>query len=209
MSESVTAALHGGLLAFGLILPIGPQNMFVFTNGISNSLLRALIVASGAAVSDTLLITIGVLGVSGAAFKIPLVKNLMILSGVMFMVYFGYVSWNKQPRVEHSDSKFGSSDPNSNTLRFQVVVAFLAGVLNPHAILDTIVVIGSSSLNYSDNSLISYALACIGVSWLWFFTLVLLGRSIGKLPRVAQASSKISALAMWGCASFLLLTWLK
>jgi L-lysine exporter family protein LysE/ArgO len=70
-------------------------------------------------------------------------------------------------------------------------------------------VIGSSSLRYNGSRLITYTLACIAVSWCWFSVLVLLGRNVGRIPQVARTSSKLSALAMWGCAAFLLFAWLK
>ncbi len=53
------------VLAFGLILPLGSQNVFVFTQGaIQPRLLNALPVAIVASLSDTLLILLAIFGVS-------------------------------------------------------------------------------------------------------------------------------------------------
>lgn len=51
----------------------------------------------------------------------------------------------------------------------QVSFALSVSLLNPHAILDTIGVIGSSAALYSGSNKIAFTIACISVSWLWFF----------------------------------------
>lgn len=57
------AAIHGFLLAFGLILPLGVQNVFVFNQGAAGrKLRRALPAVLTAAVGDTILIMLAVLG---------------------------------------------------------------------------------------------------------------------------------------------------
>jgi L-lysine exporter family protein LysE/ArgO len=120
MSDCTLAVFHGGLLAFGLILPLGPQNLFVFTSGASNPFRRAMVVAAAAALSDTLLITLGVLGVSAAALEAPGVKSGMLLFGVVFLVYLGWITWRKsQPHTTAAEANTAST-----TLRRQVAVAF-------------------------------------------------------------------------------------
>jgi L-lysine exporter family protein LysE/ArgO len=55
--------LHGAGLALGLILPLGPQNVFVFSQGaVQPRLARALSVVVAASLCDTLLIMLAVLG---------------------------------------------------------------------------------------------------------------------------------------------------
>ncbi|TGV22644.1 amino acid transporter, partial [Mesorhizobium sp. M00.F.Ca.ET.186.01.1.1] len=57
------AILHGFVLAFGLILPLGAQNVFVFNQGASQpTLWRAAPVIVTAAVCDAILILLAVLG---------------------------------------------------------------------------------------------------------------------------------------------------
>lgn len=59
------AIIHGIILAFGLILPLGVQNVFVFSQGaMQPSRLRALPAVLTAALCDTLLILLAVLGLS-------------------------------------------------------------------------------------------------------------------------------------------------
>lgn len=79
-------------------------------------------------------------------------------------------------------------------------------LLNPHAILDTIGVIGTSSLAYLGVEKLAFAVSCILVSWLWFLGLGIVGRMTGKLDqsgRFLLVLNKISAIVMWGTAVYI------
>ncbi len=57
--------IHGILLAFGLILPLGVQNVFIFNQGAQQpSFWRTLPAVVTAGVCDTLLIVLAVAGIS-------------------------------------------------------------------------------------------------------------------------------------------------
>ena len=57
--------IHGLLLALGLILPLGAQNVFVFNQGANQKKIsKALPVIITAGLCDTFLIVIAILGVS-------------------------------------------------------------------------------------------------------------------------------------------------
>ena len=61
MSEAI---IHGIILAFGLIIPLGVQNVFVFNQGASQPNIWSGPVVLTASICDTLLILIAVQGVS-------------------------------------------------------------------------------------------------------------------------------------------------
>ncbi|WP_307724718.1 LysE/ArgO family amino acid transporter [Sporolactobacillus inulinus] len=61
--------------------------------------------------------------------------------------------------------------------------ALSVSLLNPHALLDTIGVIGTNALNYSGSEKWTFAAACASVSWLWFFGLAWCGRGVGQDQR--------------------------
>lgn len=89
---------HGFLLALGLILPLGVQNVFVFNQGALQPKLRhALPVVITAALCDTLLLTLAILGVSVLILSVPLIKSILLVAGVLFLLYMGYVTWRSQP----------------------------------------------------------------------------------------------------------------
>ena len=59
------AFLHGIILAFGLIIPVGVQNVFVFNQGATHKAFRnALPAVITASICDTILILLAVAGVS-------------------------------------------------------------------------------------------------------------------------------------------------
>lgn len=199
-----SAAIHGFLLALGLILPLGVQNVFVFNQGaIQKTWSAALPVVLTAAVCDTLLISLAVFGVSAVVLGVHWIKLLLMAAGILFFIYMGYMTWKSKPAKE------SPSERPLFTARKQIAFAASVSLLNPHAILDTIGVIGTSSLSYTGTERIAFTLACILVSWLWFFGLSIAGRVAGALDtsgRFIVLLNRISAVIMWGTAVYLLRT---
>jgi len=198
---------HGLILALGLILPLGVQNVFVFNQGVRQQrFAHALPVIITASLCDTLLIMASVLGVSMIILGSFWIKVILIAIGCVFLIYMGWITWNSKPSNEKEVKA------NSFSLKKQVWFAASVSLLNPHAIMDTIGVIGTSSLRYQGEEKAIFAIACILISWLWFFGLAAMGRITGELDRSGKFLSilnKISALVMWGAAVYLLLSLLS
>jgi L-lysine exporter family protein LysE/ArgO len=196
----VSSVIHGVILALGLILPLGVQNVFVFNQGATQSTFnKTLPVIITAAICDTLLISLAVLGVSVIVLGVYWIKLILLTIGIIFLLYIGYVTWKSKPGTYSSDEK---------ALAPQKQVAFAASVslLNPHAILDTIGVIGTSSISYTGAEKLAFTLTCIATSWIWFFSLALVGRQVGRLNNSGgfiAILNKVSALIMWGTAIYL------
>ncbi|MBT2655881.1 amino acid transporter [Bacillus sp. ISL-18] len=195
---------HGFILALGLILPLGVQNVFVFNQGaLQPRFVQALPVILTASLCDTLLILVSVLGVSFLILGSFWIKMILIGAGCIFLLYMGWITWNSKPSNVSEESR------NKFSLKKQVVFAASVSLLNPHAIMDTVGVIGTSSIRYQGEDKVIFAFACILVSWLWFFGLSLMGRLTGKLDQSGNfllVLNKLSALVMWGAAVFLLYT---
>jgi L-lysine exporter family protein LysE/ArgO len=196
----ISAMIHGLILAFGLILPLGVQNVFVFNQGaVQPKFTRALPVVLTASICDTLLISLAVLGVSVVVLGQAWIKLSLLGVGIIFLIYMGYVTWKMKPA--HNSETVELIAPKK-----QIVFAASVSLLNPHAILDTIGVIGTSSLTYTGSEKLAFTLSCIAVSWLWFFSLALIGRQAGKLDKSGKFMTllnKISAVIMWGTAIYL------
>ncbi|WP_040205824.1 LysE/ArgO family amino acid transporter [Neobacillus jeddahensis] len=196
--------IHGFILAFGLILPLGVQNVFVFNQGVLQPrFTKALPVIVTAALCDTFLITVSVLGVSLLILSSFWIKAILIGAGVIFLVYMGWTAWRSEPSQDRE------AVAKSFSVKKQVLFASSVSLLNPHAIMDTIGVIGTSSVAYHGEEKVMFAGACILVSWAWFTGLALAGRLSGKLDhsgRFMLALNKISAVVMWGAAVYLVLS---
>lgn len=195
------AFIHGIILAFGLILPLGVQNLFVFNQGaVQANLWQAMPAVVIAGLCDTLLILAAVLGVSLVILSFAWLKTVLLAGGFVFLAYMGWVAWQSKAEDSQTPDGIGLSPGK------QVVFAASVSLLNPHAILDTIGVIGTSSLQYGDSSKLLFTTACILVSWLWFFSLALAGRLVGTLDcsgRLLGLLGKFSAMFIWGAALYL------
>lgn len=197
MIEAVT---HGAVLAFGLILPLGVQNIFVFNQGaVQKRFINALPAVITASLCDTLLISLAVLGVSTIVLGVPWIKLTLMGAGVLFLLYMGWLTWENAPENKNEPTELF-------TAKKQIAFAASVSLLNPHAIMDTIGVIGTSSLRYDGGEKMAFAAACIAVSWLWFAGLAAAGRTAGHFDesgRFITMLNKVSALIMWGTAVYL------
>ena len=110
------AIIHGIILAFGLIIPLGVQNVFVFNQGASQpNIWRAAPVVLTASICDTLLILIAVQGVSLVLLTFSWLTNTLYMIGFFFLLYMGLVIWRSNPS---NDVKQEISMPvKTNTFR--------------------------------------------------------------------------------------------
>jgi L-lysine exporter family protein LysE/ArgO len=196
------ALFHGFLLAIGLILPLGVQNVFVFNQGATQpSYFRVLPVILTAALCDSFLIILAVSGISLLIFQVVWIKSIFMIIGTIFLIYMGWT-------ILKSQEKDLSLNKNAMSAKEQITFALSVSLLNPHAILDTIGVIGTSSLAYDGSDKLLFTFGCIIISWLWFFFLALMGRILGKIDssRIWQKRiNVISAMIIWGIAVLLII----
>ncbi|WP_440603680.1 LysE/ArgO family amino acid transporter [Bacillus sp. GB_SG_008] len=198
MSEAI---LHGIVLAFGLIIPLGVQNVFVFNQGASQStLLKAAPVVITAAICDTILILFAVQGVSLMLLTFSWLTTILYTIGFFFLLYMGWVIWKSEPTVSKNEVQ-------TMTIKKQIVFAASVSLLNPHAILDTIGVIGTNSIQYIGTEKWAFTFATIFVSWIWFIGLAIAGRMLGKVDSSGtkiKLLNKISGVIIWGVAFYML-----
>ncbi|MBT2687500.1 amino acid transporter [Bacillus sp. ISL-47] len=196
----LTAIIHGFVLAFGLILPLGVQNVFIFNQGAQQkTFVKALPAVVTASLCDTMLILLAVLGVSVVVLANAVLKTVLLGAGILFLIYMGFVIFRSKPASQEGAAA------TKYAPRKQILFAASVSLLNPHAILDTIGVIGTSSISYSGQNKWAFSAACIVVSWLWFTGLAWVGKVTGELKSAGTlaAINKVSALIIWGTALFL------
>jgi L-lysine exporter family protein LysE/ArgO len=194
------ALIHGVILAFGLILPLGVQNVFVFTQGaVQPSFVRSLPVVITAAICDTLLILLAVLGVSVIVLQFAWLKTGIFVAGFIFLLYMGWSLWRSQS--VHYGEEGSNLEPKK-----QILFAASVSLLNPHAIIDTIGVIGTSSLGYTGNDKWLFTVACVTVSWCWFIGLAVAGRMLRSVDTNGiwlRWQNKVSAVIIWLAAFYI------
>ena len=191
--------LHGVLLAFGLILPLGVQNVFIFTQGATQpSLMRALPATLTAAICDTLLILLSVFGLSLIIMQVEELRTILMVAGILFLFYMSVTIWRSSP----SSVNEGAAIPPKK----QILFACSVSLLNPHALMDIVGVIGTSALKYNGFALVLFTASCIIVSWIWFFGLMFVGSRIkrfGNQATIMTLFNKSSAVFIFAMAIYL------
>ena len=203
LSHAGPVFLQGLFLSFGLIVAIGAQNAFVLRQGLRREYVGSVVVLC--AVADAVLIAAGVLGMAQALGQSPNLARALALAGAAFLAVYG---WQAFLRFRHprAGGLTASGAPQALTRRQAVLQALAFSWLNPHAWLDTAVLIGTASLAYGPGSK-AFGLGAATGSVVWFLALGVaafwLGRRLNSL-HVWRALDGLVALMMWGTALWLI-----
>ena len=130
--------------------------------------------------------------------QISWLKESILIVGFIFLIYMGFVTWRSSTEYKQ---KYDAM-PAGKQILFTISVSFL----NPHAIIDTVTVMGAGALHYQGTAKIVFTLGCIMTSWIWFFTLSAIGRKVSKLSDGAQTIcyiNKLSAIIIWSVAAYI------
>ncbi len=152
-------------LGLSLIIAIGSQNAFVLKQGIKNQ--NLFLVCLICAVSDAILITLGVAGFGVIVTKFPEIEVVARYGGAVFLTVYSLISFKSVYSTDHALSPEGGDD-SSVIKAITICLAFTW--LNPHVYLDTVVLLGSISTQYQPSHYIFAAGAVTG-SFLFFFGL--------------------------------------
>lgn len=202
LSPTFTA---GMVLSISLIMAIGPQNAHVLRMGLQRQHLGLTVITC--ALADVVLIGLGVMGLAQLGGLSDKLLGALVGAGVLFLGVYGWQAFQRflHPRVlQLEDNATVVAEPVS---RRQAVLSALAfSWLNPHAWLDTAVLIGTASLAYGQGSKL-FGLGAAAGSVVWFLALGVaafwLGRRLNSL-HVWRALDGLVALMMWGTAIWLL-----
>lgn len=194
------AFLYGVFLAFGLITPLGIQNIFLFNQGATQKhFVYALPSVITAGICDAILIMMAVLGVSVVVLTIPWLKTVIFVIGFVFLLYMGWVTFT----AAASNSKVGAQPLSAKR---QIGFALSVSILNPHAIIDSIGVIGTNSLHFMGKEKIVFTTACILVSFIWFFSMAVTGHFVHRVDKggmLLRYINKFSAIIIWTVALYI------
>ncbi|MGL6018654.1 MAG: arginine exporter ArgO [Gibbsiella quercinecans] len=190
--------LQGFALSAAMILPLGPQNVFVMNQGIRRQ--YHLMIAALCAFSDIILICGGIFGGSELLVRSPVLLALVTWGGVAFLLWYG---WNALRTAFSRHIELAQAEEMQQS-RWRIVVTMLAVTwLNPHVYLDTFVVLGSLGGQLAADVRSWFALGAVSASILWFFALALLAAWLAPLLKTQRAQRVINVLVgmvMWGIA---------
>jgi len=201
----LSALSTGFFLGLSLILAIGAQNAFVLRQGILGQ--HVFYVALFCAISDLLLIVVGIVGITFFLNRF-IIQYIDIIFGFSAIWLFSYgiirlnavFKSNITIKVETSESKNLLS-----TLSILSVLTFA----NPHVYLDTMVLIGSISQQFSRNEKIYFAIGASLSSLVFFFSLAYGAKLIApkmKKPSYWRILDLLIAIVMFTIAIKLAIT---
>lgn len=202
----IMAAIKGFTLALSMIMPIGSQNSMLLTQGINKN--HHLMTAGLFILYDAMLISLGVLGGGLILSSNDMLFTLLTWGGIMFLVAYGAMSF----KSAFTGFKASADNViNKKSFKLVIITSLVVTFLNPHAYIDTVMVIGSVGGQYTGDAKIYFLVGAISGSIVWFSTLALgaakLSVQLSK-PKVKSTIDFIIGLVMWFIAWSLLITWL-
>lgn len=203
----VSAAVAGFITGAGLIIAIGAQNAFVLRQGLQRS--HVGLVVTVCALSDALLILLGVAGIGALIQQWPTLLQILRFGGAIFLAWYGLQAAQRA----WQGSSMLVAGQNDTKSRQQVLLTCLAFTwLNPHVYLDTMVLIGSLSTRYPGTAQWIFGLGACVASVVWFSALGFGARLLQPVfnrPRAWQVLDGCIAIIMLLLCILLLLSPLR
>ncbi|PHS18846.1 MAG: amino acid transporter [Kangiella sp.] len=167
---------QGFFLGGSMIIPIGAQNAFIINQGIKRQF--HLLAATLCILGDVLLISLGVFGGGEIIASNETLSFLLTLFGILFLTGYGMLSFRSAftpalpSKIDSSAcTKTDKIDKTDRTLLKVVITCFAVTLLNPHAYIDTVVILGGVGGQFLGNGKILFTLGCIIASTCWFYGL--------------------------------------
>ena len=183
-----SAFLSGFMLGGGLIIAIGAQNAFILRQGILRQHVFTLCLIC--ALSDAFLILLGVFGLGALIEQSTTLIILITLAGVLFLLSYSVLAFYRAMRPSQMDV----SHQKAGGLKAAILTCLAFTFLNPHVYLDTVVLIGSISLQFQDVAKVAFAIGAVCASFIWFYALGYGARILEPLFKNPKAWQMLDAL---------------
>ena len=159
---SISDFVQGFIIGSSLIIAIGPQNLYVINQGLKKN--YTFIIVLICSLSDSLLIICGIyLSNSILNFSGSIIITMKLVGGIWLILYG--ISKIKNSRNHIIKSK----EFNERSFTKVVITTFAITYANPHVYLDTVILLGSISVNF--NNKLFFGLGAILASFVFFFSL--------------------------------------
>ncbi|MBX4941959.1 LysE/ArgO family amino acid transporter [Rhizobium binae] len=155
----------GLMMGLSLIVAIGAQNAFILRQGLRNE--HIFVVCFACALSDAVLIVLGVTSLQQIARLLPWLDPVMRYGGAAFLAWYGAKSLFSALR---SNAALAEAEARTAGFRQTLATCLALTWLNPHVYLDTVVLLGTISTRYPGYQA-SFAAGAVTGSFLFFFSL--------------------------------------
>lgn len=196
------AFISGFFLGASLIIAIGAQNAFILRQGLLRE--HVFIVCLICALSDALLIVVGVAGLGSYVSSSPVLVQWVTVGGVIFLSAYALKAF-----IRAFQSSSMRVQGKSSTLSSAIAACLAFTFLNPHVYLDTVVLLGSLSARYEFHNRTAYGAGAALASFVWFFSLGYGARLLEPIftkPRAWQVLDVLIGITMCALALSLALT---
>ena len=198
----MTALLSGFALGFSLILAIGAQNAFILRQGIRGEHVGPVVLVC--IVSDGLLILAGVAGFGALSEAVPVFETVMRWGGAAFLLGYGALAFWK---AWTGDDALSADGGPVQSLKAAIVTVLALTWFNPHVYLDTVVLLGSVSVQFGEARWV-FGLGAAAASTTFFLALGYGARALQPLfarPGAWRLLDACVGALMWTLAVYLIL----
>tara|TARA_B110000503_G_C7053495_1_gene373379 strand:- start:266 stop:862 length:597 start_codon:yes stop_codon:yes gene_type:complete len=154
--------MKGLFITLGLVIAVGMQSAFVLKQGIMrNHILVAVLIC---AFCDAFLITLGVNGFGELWTTNRSIEKIANWGGIIFLTIYSiksfYSAFKKNNILTHNDTPVSS-------LKHVILISFSVSLFNPHAFLDTCIVMSGISSSIPLDLKTSFTIGAIVASFIW------------------------------------------
>ncbi|MEU0005479.1 LysE/ArgO family amino acid transporter [Streptomyces sp. NPDC006314] len=174
MNHALTAAAAGFGTGLSLIVAIGAQNAFVLRQGVRRD--SVLAVVGICALSDAVLIALGVGGVGAVVVAWPGALRAVGIVGGVFLLCYGALAAR---RVLRPGTGLRAEGETAGSRRRAVLTCLAMTWLNPHVYLDTVFLLGSLAADRGPLRW-TFGLGAALASLCWFAALGFGARLLGR-----------------------------
>lgn len=160
-----TAMLTGFFVGASLIIAIGAQNAFILRQGLL--LQHVFVLCLICALSDAVLIVLGVGGFGAIISSKPLLLTIAKWGGAAFLFGYAILAF----RRALNSQALNASTPKSTNLSTAIATCLALTFLNPHVYLDTVILLGGVSVQFGDENRFAFGAGAVVASFVWFFAL--------------------------------------
>ena len=172
----ISAFFTGFFLGLSLIVAIGAQNTFVLRQGISGQ--HIFYVALFCALSDALLISIGIVGISFFLNNlVTQISDWLFGISALWLAGYGFIRISS---VFKSDKALEIEISSTKSLLTTLSIVSVLTFANPHVYLDTMFLIGSISQQFIGEKKLAFALGASIASFVFFFSLAYGAKLLAK-----------------------------
>jgi L-lysine exporter family protein LysE/ArgO len=193
----------GFATTLSLIAAIGAQNTFLLRQGLMKQ--HVLLVVLTCLICDIAMMALGVFAVDSIVTN-PTLENILTLGGAIFLFTYGAYSFKS---AYNGNSRISIEQQNTapKTAIQILAMALAVTLLNPHAYLDVIVVLGGICVPLDLNEKQMFFIGATIGSIIWFFSIGYGARfliPVFKSKHAWRVFDTLTGLIMWSIATSLI-----